>query len=146
MTHFHPILFPLISHHFIILSLIGWFLLPGAHELEQMQLILDTVPVLREEDRQDLLQVTPVQAGPSHLNLKPVVLLSKISTADLWKCFVVILFQVMPSYVSHGWKVKKPFRDLLPEVDSQGEMMALWLRNLKMFDVEGRLMQHVSNN
>lgn len=24
-----------------------------------MQLILDTVPVLREEDRQDLLQVTP---------------------------------------------------------------------------------------
>lgn len=31
----------------------------GAHELEQMQLILDTVPVLREEDRQDLLQVMP---------------------------------------------------------------------------------------
>lgn len=29
----------------------------GAHELEQMQLILDSVPVLREEDRQDLLQV-----------------------------------------------------------------------------------------
>lgn len=42
---------------FFILSLTGWFLLPGAHELEQMQLILDTVPVLREEDRQDLLQV-----------------------------------------------------------------------------------------
>lgn len=31
----------------------------GAHELEQMQLILDSVPVLREEDRQDLLQVMP---------------------------------------------------------------------------------------
>lgn len=39
--------------------MIGRFPLPGAHELEQMQLILDTVPVLREEDRQDLLQVTP---------------------------------------------------------------------------------------
>eukprot|EP00066_Takifugu_rubripes_P024678 XP_011613944.1 PREDICTED: mitogen-activated protein kinase 4 [Takifugu rubripes] len=62
--------------------LTGHMLFAGAHELEQMQLILDTVPVLREEDRQDLLQV-------------------------------------MPSYVSHGWKVKKPFRDLLPEVDSQ---------------------------
>ncbi|XP_020504004.1 mitogen-activated protein kinase 4 [Labrus bergylta] len=54
----------------------------GAHELEQMQLILNTVPVLREEDRQDLLQV-------------------------------------MPSYVSHGWRVKKPFSELLPEVDAQ---------------------------
>lgn len=44
-----------------------------------MQLILDTVPVLREEDRQDLLQVTPrlladLRAGPSHLHHKPVVL------------------------------------------------------------------------
>lgn len=82
---------------FYILCLIGCFLLPGAHELEQMQLIVDTVPVLREEDRQDLLQVTPqllpdLQAGPSHLNHEPVVLLSKIATADLWKCFAVILF------------------------------------------------------
>lgn len=130
------------------MSLIGWFLLPGAHELEQMQLILDTVPVLREEDRHDLLQVTPqllpdIQAGPSHLNHEPVVLLSKITTADLWKCFAVFLSQVMPSYVSHGWKVKKPFRDLMPEVDSQGEMMAFRLRNLKMFEVERRLMQNV---
>lgn len=44
-----------------------------------MQLILDTVPVLREEDRQDLLQVTPqlladLRAGPSHLHHKPDVL------------------------------------------------------------------------
>lgn len=46
-------------HPLLCLSLIGRFPLPGAHELEQMQLILDTVPVLREEDRQDLLQVTP---------------------------------------------------------------------------------------
>ncbi|XP_035513647.1 mitogen-activated protein kinase 4 isoform X2 [Morone saxatilis] len=62
--------------------LTGRMLFAGAHELEQMQLILDTVPVLREEDRQDLLQV-------------------------------------MPSYVSHGWRVKKPFSELLPEVDAQ---------------------------
>ncbi|XP_054895352.1 mitogen-activated protein kinase 4 isoform X2 [Poeciliopsis prolifica] len=60
--------------------LTGRMLFAGAHELEQMQLILDTVPVLREEDRQDLLQV-------------------------------------MPSYVSHGWRIKKPFSELLPEVD-----------------------------
>ncbi|XP_058491605.1 mitogen-activated protein kinase 4 isoform X1 [Solea solea] len=62
--------------------LTGRMLFAGAHELEQMQLILNTVPVLREEDRQDLLQV-------------------------------------MPSYVSHGWRVKKPFSELLPEVDVQ---------------------------
>ncbi|KAF3851194.1 hypothetical protein F7725_012966 [Dissostichus mawsoni] len=62
--------------------LTGRMLFAGAHELEQMQLILDTVPVLREEDRQDLLQV-------------------------------------IPSYVSHGWKVKKPFSELLPELDAQ---------------------------
>uniref|UniRef100_UPI0037E92BD0 mitogen-activated protein kinase 4 isoform X2 n=1 Tax=Semicossyphus pulcher TaxID=241346 RepID=UPI0037E92BD0 len=62
--------------------LTGRMLFAGAHELEQMQLILNTVPVLREEDRQDLLQV-------------------------------------MPSYVSHGWRVKKPFSELLPEVDAQ---------------------------
>ncbi|XP_070689836.1 mitogen-activated protein kinase 4 [Pempheris klunzingeri] len=62
--------------------LTGRMLFAGAHELEQMQLILDTVPVLREEDRQDLLQV-------------------------------------IPSYVSHGWRVKKPFSELLPEVDAQ---------------------------
>ncbi|KAM4616027.1 mitogen-activated protein kinase 4 isoform 2-T2 [Polymixia lowei] len=62
--------------------LTGRMLFAGAHELEQMQLIVDTVPVLREEDRQDLLQV-------------------------------------MPSYVSHGWRVRKTFSELLPEVDAQ---------------------------
>ncbi|KAM9393527.1 mitogen-activated protein kinase 4 [Pholidichthys leucotaenia] len=62
--------------------LTGRMLFAGAHELEQMQLILNSVPVLREEDRQDLLQV-------------------------------------MPSYVSHEWRVKKPFSELLPEVDAQ---------------------------
>ncbi|XP_034026383.1 mitogen-activated protein kinase 4 isoform X2 [Thalassophryne amazonica] len=64
--------------------LTGHMLFAGAHELEQMQLILDTVPVLREEDRQDLLQV-------------------------------------MPSYVSRGWRVKRSFSELLPQVDAQGE-------------------------
>ncbi|XP_055023962.1 mitogen-activated protein kinase 4 [Misgurnus anguillicaudatus] len=37
----------------------GRMLFAGAHELEQMQLILDTVPVIREEDRQELLKVMP---------------------------------------------------------------------------------------
>ncbi|TSL10191.1 Mitogen-activated protein kinase 4 [Bagarius yarrelli] len=39
--------------------LTGRMLFAGSHELEQMQLILDTVPVLREEDRQELLRVMP---------------------------------------------------------------------------------------
>ncbi|XP_028851974.1 mitogen-activated protein kinase 4 [Denticeps clupeoides] len=62
--------------------LTGRMLFAGAHELEQMQLILDTVPVLREEDRQELLQV-------------------------------------MPSYVSQGWEVRRSLRDLLPEVEPE---------------------------
>lgn len=37
----------------------------------------------------------------------------------------IIYSQVMPSYISHGWKVKKPFSDLVPEVDAQGEQMEL---------------------
>ncbi|XP_030632010.1 mitogen-activated protein kinase 4 isoform X2 [Chanos chanos] len=60
----------------------GRMLFAGAHELEQMQLILDTVPVLREEDRQELLQV-------------------------------------MPSYVSHRWEVRRSLRQLLPGVDNE---------------------------
>ncbi len=32
----------------------------GAHELEQMQLILESIPVLREEDHQELHSVIPV--------------------------------------------------------------------------------------
>jgi hypothetical protein len=35
------------------------FASPGAHELEQMQLILDTIPVVREEDKEELLRVMP---------------------------------------------------------------------------------------
>nr|XP_006627333.1 PREDICTED: mitogen-activated protein kinase 4 isoform X1 [Lepisosteus oculatus]XP_015195894.1 PREDICTED: mitogen-activated protein kinase 4 isoform X1 [Lepisosteus oculatus]XP_015195895.1 PREDICTED: mitogen-activated protein kinase 4 isoform X1 [Lepisosteus oculatus] len=39
--------------------LTGRMLFAGAHELEQMQLILDTIPVLHEEDKQELLKVMP---------------------------------------------------------------------------------------
>lgn len=35
------------------------FASPGAHELEQMQLILETIPVIREEDKDELLRVMP---------------------------------------------------------------------------------------
>ena len=35
------------------------FTSPGAHELEQMQLILETIPVIREEDKDELLKVMP---------------------------------------------------------------------------------------
>ncbi|CAL8295931.1 unnamed protein product [Gadus morhua 'NCC'] len=62
--------------------LTGRMLFAGAHELEQMQLILDTVPVLREQDRLDLLQV-------------------------------------MPSYVSRGWRVRRTFAQLLPKVEAE---------------------------
>lgn len=60
-----------------VLSLIGPMSPPpsGAHELEQMQLILDTVPVLREEDRQDLLQVPQavcLQRGCLNIELQGV--------------------------------------------------------------------------
>lgn len=56
----------------------------GGHELEQMQLILETIPVVHEEDKEELLKV-------------------------------------MPSFISSTWEVRKPLRQLLPEVDSQGK-------------------------
>ncbi|XP_038123768.1 mitogen-activated protein kinase 6 [Cyprinodon tularosa] len=40
--------------------LTGKTLFAGAHELEQMQLILESIPVLHEEDRQELHSVIPV--------------------------------------------------------------------------------------
>ncbi|MEE6517512.1 hypothetical protein FKM82_027777 [Ascaphus truei] len=40
--------------------LTGKTLFAGAHELEQMQLILESIPVVHEEDRQELLGVIPV--------------------------------------------------------------------------------------
>uniref|UniRef100_A0A672JBJ0 Mitogen-activated protein kinase 4 n=1 Tax=Salarias fasciatus TaxID=181472 RepID=A0A672JBJ0_SALFA len=51
--------------------LTGRMLFAGAHELEQMQLILNSVPVLRDEDRQDLLQVTYFVSSPRHLISSP---------------------------------------------------------------------------
>lgn len=41
-------------------SIIFLFAVSGAHELEQMQLILESIPVLRDEDRQELHSVIPV--------------------------------------------------------------------------------------
>lgn len=40
--------------------LTGKALFAGAHELEQMQLILESIPILHEEDRQELQSVIPV--------------------------------------------------------------------------------------
>ena len=40
--------------------LTGKSLFAGAHELEQMLLILESFPVVHEEDRQELLSVIPV--------------------------------------------------------------------------------------
>lgn len=48
-----------------------------------MQLILETIPVIREEDKQELLKV-------------------------------------MPTYINSKWEVKKPLKDLLPEVNAEG--------------------------
>ncbi|XP_039606331.1 mitogen-activated protein kinase 4 isoform X1 [Polypterus senegalus] len=62
--------------------LTGRMLFAGAHELEQMQLILETIPVIREEDKQELLKV-------------------------------------MPTYINSTWEVKKPLKDLLPEVNAE---------------------------
>lgn len=44
----------------------------------------------------------------------------------------------MPSYVSHGWRVKKPFSELLPEMDAQGERRELsgWKKKRKVKQCE----------
>nr|XP_013810666.1 PREDICTED: mitogen-activated protein kinase 4-like [Apteryx mantelli mantelli] len=39
--------------------LTGRMLFAGGHELEQMQLILETIPVIHEEDKEELLRVMP---------------------------------------------------------------------------------------
>lgn len=44
----------------LIYVIFGVSLIAGAHELEQMQLILESIPVVHEEDRQELLSVIPV--------------------------------------------------------------------------------------
>lgn len=71
-----------------------------------------------------------------------------ITTAELCTYFnsTVVLSQVMPSYVSHGWRVKKPFSELLPEVDSQGERRELSSgekRKVKQCEIEWT---HIKNN
>ncbi|KAK4807428.1 hypothetical protein QYF61_001979 [Mycteria americana] len=40
--------------------LTGRMLFAGGHELEQMQLILETIPVIHEEDKEELLKVMPM--------------------------------------------------------------------------------------
>ncbi|CAL9701419.1 unnamed protein product [Knipowitschia caucasica] len=57
--------------------LTGKTLFAGAHELEQMQLILESIPVLREEDRQELHTVIPVfirnDMSTPHMPLKTLL-------------------------------------------------------------------------
>lgn len=67
----------------------------------------------------------------------------KITTEELCTYFnpTVILAQVMPSYVSHGWRVKKPFSGLVPEVDAQGERWELSSgkkREVKQYEIGWR--------
>lgn len=56
-----------------------------------MQLILETIPVIHQEDKEELLKV-------------------------------------MPMFINSTWEVRKPLRKLLPEVDSEGTVVAagLW--------------------
>lgn len=60
-------------------------------------------------------------------------ILKDLTPAESLKDFnsAVMISQVMPSYVCHGWKVKKPFSELLPEVDPQGKQ-AVWMDGLKV--------------
>lgn len=52
-----------------------------------MQLILETIPVIHQEDKEELLKV-------------------------------------MPMFINSTWEVRKPLRKLLPEVDSEGTVVA----------------------
>ncbi|XP_062898687.1 mitogen-activated protein kinase 4-like isoform X2 [Mobula hypostoma] len=56
----------------LIEMLTGKMLFAGAHELEQMQLILKTIPVVREEDKQELLRVMPAYISPKWEVSKPL--------------------------------------------------------------------------
>ncbi len=68
----------------------------------------------------------------------------KITTAELCAHFnpALIISQVMPSYVCQGWRVKKPFSELLPEMDAQGERRELSgrkkRRKVKQCEIEWR--------
>ncbi|KAE8636716.1 hypothetical protein XENTR_v10003103 [Xenopus tropicalis] len=52
--------------------LTGRMLFAGSHELEQMQLILDTIPVIHEEDKEELLKVMPSFINASWEVRKPL--------------------------------------------------------------------------
>ncbi|XP_043934056.1 mitogen-activated protein kinase 4 [Protopterus annectens] len=52
--------------------LTGKMLFAGAHELEQMQLILETIPVVREEDKEELSRVMPAYVSTRWEVKKPL--------------------------------------------------------------------------
>ncbi|XP_066470772.1 mitogen-activated protein kinase 4 [Tiliqua scincoides] len=52
--------------------LTGKMLFAGSHELEQMQLILETIPVFREEDKEELLKVMPTFVNSTWEVKKPL--------------------------------------------------------------------------
>ncbi|XP_053144414.1 mitogen-activated protein kinase 4 isoform X1 [Hemicordylus capensis] len=52
--------------------LTGKMLFAGSHELEQMQLILETIPVFREEDKEELLKVMPTLINSTWAVKKPL--------------------------------------------------------------------------
>ncbi|KAJ1210786.1 hypothetical protein NDU88_006148 [Pleurodeles waltl] len=52
--------------------LTGRMLFAGGHELEQMQLILETIPVVRQEDKEELCKVMPAFVSTSWAVKKPL--------------------------------------------------------------------------
>ncbi|KAG8456805.1 hypothetical protein GDO86_002551 [Hymenochirus boettgeri] len=52
--------------------LTGRMLFAGSHELEQMQLILDTIPVIHKEDKEELLKVMPSFVSATWEVKKPI--------------------------------------------------------------------------
>uniref|UniRef100_A0A8C8SG26 Mitogen-activated protein kinase 4 n=1 Tax=Pelusios castaneus TaxID=367368 RepID=A0A8C8SG26_9SAUR len=52
--------------------LTGRMLFAGSHELEQMQLILETIPVVHEEDKEELLRVMPTFVNSTWEVKKPL--------------------------------------------------------------------------
>lgn len=69
------------------------FTSPGAHELEQMQLILETIPVIREEDKDELLKVMPSFVSSAWEVKRP-------------------LRKLLPEVNSEGTRVRRPSQHL----------------------------------
>lgn len=67
----------------------------GGHELEQMQLILETIPVIHEEDKEELLKVMPTFINSTWEVRKP-------------------LRKLLPEVDSEGTVVPAGFGDVLP--------------------------------